>query len=276
MSVRLIFDTGEAITLNDPTEGLVNTSIEVGTPAIRGVATDRFGQDGSDDHTRHVGARAITVTIDLRERPHTRQALIDGLAPLMHPRNRLWLEHAAVPGQAPRRIRVRPDDAPLAWDNPRSLVIPWAFRTVGLPYWLGEERTVDLAPDGPGPGFTFPLTFDLTFPDAPSSIAHAYNAGSEDAEWVATIVGPARRPVLRRIDSGQAVALRLELLDGQVAVVDSYARTVTVDGQTHYGAVDQAATSWWRVPARTSVPVSMAVAGAAGVGSLTYADTYFA
>lgn len=278
MSVRLLPDAGDAVELNDAAGGIVNVSIEVGAPTAREVAYDRAGQDGNDDHTHYVGARAVTVTVDLRERPHTRQALLDRLAIVMHPRNRLWLEHATVPGQPARRLRVRPADLPVAWDNPASLVIPLAFKTVGRPFWLGEQRLVDLTPDGPGPGLAIPAVMPLTFPAAPSRVAHAYNAGTEDAVWQLTLTGPVRNPSLRREDTGEVVALRLTLLDGQAAVVDSDTRTVTVDGQPRYAAVDQDATSWWQIPPRTSVPVSLPVAAATapGVGVLAFADTFYA
>lgn len=265
----------DPVELDDPTEGLTVPTIEVGSPSVRAVAFDRAGMDGSDDWTRHVGARAVTVTVDLRTRPHTRQALLDRVAPLMHPRRRLWLEHSSSPGQAPRRLLVRPDDAPVEWGNPAMLVVPWEFRTVGAPFWLGEDRSVDLLAAIDAPGFTFPLTFDLTFPEAPTTVAQALNAGTTDAEWVWTVTGPSVGPSLRREDTGEVVSLRgLTLLSGQTAVVDSYARSVTVDGAPHYSAVDQTATDWWRLPAGRQVSVTMR--SRAGSGTLAFSDTFYA
>lgn len=278
MSVRLLPDTGDPVVLNDPTEGIVNVSVEVGAPSPRDVSFDTAGADGNEDHTTYVGARAVTVAVTLSERPHTRQALIDRLSPHMHPRNRMWLEHTPAPGRAPRRLRVRPDDAPIQWANPATMDLVWTFRTVGRPWWLGESRELDLDPVGPAEGFGFDLEFDLEFPEAVTGVNVATNSGSLDADWVWTVRGPARQPALRNEDTGEKVWLRgLTLLEGQTAVVDSATQTVTVDGAVSYGVLDQATVTWWAIP-RGSTPVRMTVAAATGTpdGTLAWSDTYFA
>lgn len=268
--VRLSAEGLDTVDLNDPSDGLVNTSIEVSSPAARDVAYDRAADDGNVDHTSYVGARAITVAVDLRTRPHTRQDLVDRLAPFMHPARRLWIHYGS------RRIWVRPVDSPLAWQNPASVPLAWQFRTVGAPWWLGEDRTIDLAPLPPPPGRTYPLTFDRTYPATTSTTADLFNAGSHEADWTWTIEGPARRPMLRNETTGEVVSLKgLDLLEGQTAVVTRATRTVLVDGARRFGAVDQAATTWWPIP-RGQSSVTMPVAAGSGTGTLAYSDTYIA
>jgi hypothetical protein len=275
---RLLCDGLDPVDIEDWARGYVLVSVDVGSPAPRDLVADRPRADGTDDRTVHVGARAVTLSIELVESPHTRQALVDLIAPFMHPSRRVTIETATEPGAAPRRLLVRPEEASLTWERPGHLPIDWSFRTVGAPWWLGEERTLDLAPAPPPPGRTYDLSPPRSYPDAAPVIATAVNAGSWDASWVWTIAGPVSRPRLRNEVTGDEVVLRgLELLDGQVAVVDGGARSVHVDGQRRYAAIDQARTTWWSLPPG-STPVSMPVAAATAApdAALVWSDTYLA
>lgn len=277
MTLRLLADGLDPLDLDDWADGIVNTSVEVGGPTDRAVTFDRPDRDGDDDYTRYEGARAVTVGLAIVENPHTRRALVDRFAPFMHASKRITLE-LGTKGDAPRTLSVRPMPVPVQWNNPTGMELVWSFKTVGSPYWRGEDRTVDLTPKPPPPGFTFPLEFDLTFPAPPAGqTIDAFNGGSVDADWVWTITGPVEGPALRNEDTGDEVALPgLTLTEGQTAVVDSATRRVTVDGQARFSTVDHASSTWWRIPARQTVTVSMPVASYSdpAVGVLAYADTH--
>lgn len=275
--LRLTADGLEPVDLDAWDDGMADTGVEVGAPSARDVVNDRPGAHGSSDRTTLVGARVITVSVSLAEGTHSRQALLDRMGPYMLPGRRITLHHRPAGGRV-RRFTVRPDPADVPWVGATLSDLVWTFRTVGAPWALGEQRTVDLVPAPPPPGRSYDLVRPRAYPDAPVMFADAVNAGGLPADWTWTIEGPVRRPRLRNETTGDEVVLRgLELLAGQTAVVTSADHAVLVDGQARYSAIDHATTTWWQVPPGTSV-VSMPVTSAAGdaAGTLTYADTFYA
>lgn len=279
MGIRLTADGLTPVDLDDDTLGYVFVALEVGSPAPRDVVEELAGRDGTDDRTTYVGSRAVTLVIELVERPHTRQALIDRLAPFMHPRRRITIEVATEPGTPPRRLTVRPDDSPLSWRQVAHLPLSWGFRTVGPPWWLGEQRTLDLSPATPPPGRSYDLTYPITFPAAPATgPAVAVNAGSHDADWSWQVTGPCRNPSLRNETTSATVTLHLTLLAGQTATIDGASRTVAIDGTRRWSAVNRTVTTWWPSLTPGTTAVSMPVESASGdaAGVLTWSDTYTA
>lgn len=133
MALRLTADGLDPLDLTDWTDGIINTSVEVGGPSDRSVAYDRPHADGDDDYTRHEGARVVTLGVVLVESPHTRRALLDRFAPFMHASKRITLEFAP-PDEPPRRLTVRPSPVSVQWNNVASTTLAWSFKTVGSPY----------------------------------------------------------------------------------------------------------------------------------------------
>lgn len=263
--------------LSDWGDGYVTLGVEVALPTAREVVEDLPGRDGTDDRTRYTGARALTLALDLCERPHLRQALVDRMAPFMEVWRRPALHVATELGAPFRRLNVRPGDASLNWAQRAHLPLSWGFRTVGDPWWYGEDRILDLAARPPAPGRLSPLVTPRTYPDAPEGlVASAFNAGNRMAAWVWSIDGPVTNPSLRNETTGQAVVLALRLQPGQTAVVHGADHKVFVDGQRRHSAIRRGTTWWHLSPGET--PVTMPVESASGdvAARLAWSDTYIA
>lgn len=274
--MRLTGDGLDPLDLDVWDDGSVVTSVEVGGPNVRESVIDRPGVDGTDDRTVLVGARAVTIGVTLTASPQTRRALVDRMGPFMHPGRRLTL-HMAVDGVT-RRLVVRPEPVSLPWDRPGVLEMTWSFRTVGSPFFAGEARVLALQPSLPPPGRSYDLVRPRVYPEGTVTLAVAFQGGDTPAAWVATIHGPCTGPAVRNEDTGATVALPgLTLTAGQTAVVDSGARTVTVDGEPRYQAIDPRLTTWWLLPPGTTpVRAPMATASGDAMVDLAWSDTFYA
>lgn len=272
--IRLHADGIDSLDLEDWGLGYVTTSIDIGMPTIREVTQNLTDADGTLDLTSLVGARAITMSVALLDGPQSAQDLFDMLAPFLGAGRRVTLEVGTTPDRPGRRIVARVGgDVNQPWRRPGQVVLALPWRSVGYPFWLGEEHTLDVVARPPAPGLIPPLTPPVTVPLNPDDSRIATNLGNQPAHWVARISGPCRVPRLRNESTGREVVLAgMNLLAGQVAVVDSLTKSVKVDGQNR--AVSTGSRWWQLAPGESRLSVPATSSSLPSMASFAWADTY--
>ena len=247
---------GQWLGLDDPDQGWIVTKVDPGTPVPRDATYEYPGDDGTVDTTSLVGGRNIIIGLSLVGANN--QARLDLLAPYLNQRARPTLEVATVYGEPRRSLTVRRTDFDHSWERPGRLNVTVGFRSVGSPYWRGEERMATAWPDEQVPGAAFPLSFPITFPDATGiGAASVTNSGTVEVPWVARIFGPVTAPELILGATGERVAFKssLTVAPGDYLTVDSFNKTALLNGlpgSPRYSHLDFPATDWFRLPVGVS------------------------
>jgi hypothetical protein len=263
MTVRLAADDGTWLELDDCDTGYVVEQVEVGAPETRAVVDPRTMVDGVIDRTRLVGARVISVNLRLVEGPAVRLALLDALAPFLHPARRSWLTIGLDPA-TPRMYRVRADDWSAPWERPTDVALSLSWRTASdTPFALSPTlREVVLVPGGAeGRNYleaeitegvfagTTGRVYDRTYPFSGATVAPVRNLGNAPAHFTATVYGPIDGFTLRNITADAQLAFAdLTIPAGQNVVIDSAAHTVLANGEpgsSRYSYLDFATSAWF-------------------------------
>lgn len=102
-------------------------------------------------------------------------------------------------------------------------------------------------------GVEFPLVFPLEFAGDATTHLAAHNAGNFPTSPVLTITGPVVNPIIDNDTTGESWATTgLQLLAGDVAVVDMQARTFKVNGTSRLQYIDVPNTTWWELAPGTN------------------------
>lgn len=270
---------GKVLDLDAWDDGWIGESIEYGGPTRREDAYDRPGANGSDDYTSLVGARAVSVTVSIVAGLSSLRALLDELGEWMQVALRPQLWHQLPGDTLPARfLTVCPMDFPITIDTPEFLKVVLPFKTDGYPFpRAGQDEELVVAPVGPEPGITFPITFPLVFPPAPSRRHDAYNYGNTDAVWAARIWGPCTGPMIRNETLGQQVSLpTLDIPAGSYVDISSEDHTVVLnESESRRSTLDFLGSDWWLLaPGTNEITFSAASQSSPSQLLLTYAATY--
>lgn len=268
----------DPLELDDWDEGWVVSSVETGSPQTREVVASRPIGHGTIDRTRFVGARAVTVGVALVEQPHALRQLLDRLAPYLDPGRRSTL--TVSDGFDVRSLPVRAaGGTSVPWEKAGFMRLSLGWVSVGYPFWLGPERGVVLSPTAGavGAGVIPPVTPPITLAAGPPDGMIVDQSGTIGAHWIAEIDGPVSDVSIMNTTTGEQVALTgLSIIAGQKLVVDSFARTVTVDGESRFAAVDTAISTWWTLPPGVSEIAAPASSTATPSQVwFRYADTFY-
>lgn len=120
----------------------------------------------------------------------------------------------------------------------------------------------------PVSGLTFPETPPFTFGTSAGGSVQLTNAGAYDAFPVFSVAGPCIRPVITKGSTGQFIRLNLNLLAGDVVVVDTQSKTVTYNGANRNNTVDTGS-SFFTLPPGTSTVQFGSGDGASVIGRMT-------
>lgn len=250
---------GTELDLTD--NGWVVQAVDLGMPVFREVAEVIPGADGTDDHTEFVGARNVIVQLHLSD-VDDRQDALDALAPYLNPAARPTLKVATETWRTARRLSVRATgDMNATWNTPLMLEFALGFRSVGSPFWLGDEHTTVAWPAIDRPGRTYPRTYPWSYPDTTGiGAAGLLNNGNRPAYWVARIFGPVTGPSLNWTnDVGDSAKVAFEddfeIAAGDYIEIDSEHRTVLLNGEAgapRYSFLDFSETTWFRIPVGAS------------------------
>lgn len=280
-------------------------SLQIGSPAVRTVSRVRSLADGTYDDTRYLGARAVTVSLRLRNRSAAcatvaspdMQTLIDRVTPYMNPRRRPTLMWQLPGSQQVRAMVVRGESWPTAVEGPKFPVLPLSWVCPTGEILAGDadgtltEECVTINPAGDteagrhydeswlADGTRGPYPFAL-----PVGGRLINNPGTATAHWRLTIHGAVTTPEFQ-INGVTVVFNRnggLDLPAGQNVVMDTRARTILLNGQadvSRYDRVNYEEWTWDSIklqPGPNVVRYDGAVMGPGSSAVICWTPTYLA
>jgi hypothetical protein len=244
MHFRLLEDRLGALDL-DCDHGYVVQSYDLGFPTVREVIYNNSLDDGTFDVTRYHGPR--TVTLDLALKPHSgptpnspplpaESVLRDALLAYTHPSRRPTLLFSEHQDSRVKRVMLRGTSATAAVTraNYNKVSLTWvAPRGVFRSY---DERC-------------YHFTFSSNTSD--TQTYEIVNEGSSPSPWRCVLLGEAVKPRFL-LNGVPLLELNYTSSAGDTIVIDSFSRTVTIDGvQTGFTYVGDSAT-WFPIPSGTS------------------------
>jgi hypothetical protein len=235
-----------------PANGFNVRDFNLGFPVVRSVMDDRPNIDGTDDRTRFFGARVVSLDVDL---VGNKWSLLDQLAPFLVPSARPYLVFDDA--SQPRRVRLRSSEETAiitAPTNQQRVLLQWVAPD-GVAETVNEAQQIVFAATLASPGFSFDLTFDLTYPPStPAGRTDVFTVGNARCYPVMQLWGPC---VFPRIDNAQDVgtngvpkqlAFDITLTGAQYLEVDIRERTVLLNGNVNaprYNTLDFAVSDWF-------------------------------
>lgn len=135
-------------------------------------------------------------------------------------------------------------------------------------------------PPGGAGGIVFPLVFPLVFtgPASTPSGVTAIQGGDAPAWPTITLNGELLNPVVWNVTTGERIALRTMIYDGEAVTIDMRTRAVRSNGTggvNRYQTVDRAISTWWRLtPGENLIRLIADGAGPQGAATVTWNDAY--
>lgn len=225
--------------LEDESAGYVCTSLDLGSPEVRAVVSNRPDHHGIDDRTRYYGARPITADI-VAVAPDARiDEVAASFAPFMIPSNRPELHYVLDREDNPERvIVVRASDYgwPIAGAEKRAIHLAFVASDP-IAYDPTLHSAASWAGTGSDAGRIYDLTFPRTYPvgSIPPISGQVRTDGDVAVRPTILIYGPVVAPEVDfRDESGgvQRFALKASATvdAGTWIEVNTDARTVLVNG----------------------------------------------
>lgn len=258
-----------------PGNGFVVTSFVPGFPSVRDSVATRADDDGTDDTTAYIGARAISLQVGLvPERAGvTNRALAERFLAFCQPSLRCEIRWRAHPLDPFRRFVVRSAGAPwnVPTDGPEFASVDSSWVAPSGVAEAAAETVVTIvagvATDAPGRAYD--LAFNRAYPAFTGvGATPVVNDGLLPVHWVATIFGPLTNPVLRCDTTGDELRFTARggvALDAtQALIINSQNRTATVGASNVYGAIAFPESRWFKAPPG---PQSWRLVSATGSGT---------
>lgn len=167
----------------------------------------------------------------------------------------LWFKRPGVP-QLATMVRVRnfglKSENKLSYSHIAQPVI--AFHATD-PRFYGATQSADASVPVGGSGFSFPLTFPLTFGGGSSAASiNAPNNGTWEMRPLLVLTGPMLTPSITNssIDGNPTITFGIQLFSGDQLIIDLDARSAvyfaagTTTGQTRLNTIQ--ASTWWNLP----------------------------
>jgi hypothetical protein len=243
------------------------------TPPVRMSNRDRARAHGQYAGTTYLSGRPLVATCEVMA-PHPNNAVWDAFSSALVPGGAEMEWQAQIPGVAGGRlIQLLAQVTGLRMPQGRDYMfgkgvasVEW-WATDPLIYDAEETSLATTMASLAGTGFTFPLTFPLSFGGPVSGgIITATNEGEYPAPWSATIAGPVTDPRIENVTTGQTIGFVGSLAAGEELVIDSKERSVLLDGVASRYSWLTSGSEWFALAPGDN---QIRLAGAAGAGSLT-------
>jgi hypothetical protein len=225
----------------DCDSGYVVTAYDLGHPEVREVRNPNSLDNGSFDNTRYYGARSITLDVTLK--PHSgvdktsafiasEAQLRDRLLAFTNPGVRSALLLSEHQDNRVKQVLIRGADLSggVTRQNYNKLSVSWlAPRGVLLSY---DRRC-------------YPFSFGADTAD--TQTITIINEGTVSSHWVATLTGEAVKPRLILNDT-EVLQLDYTSEPGDTIIIDSFSRSVSVNGQQVGFKYVADNASWFQIP----------------------------
>lgn len=279
--IRLQAAGVDNLVIDDWANGINCSQLDIGWPSVRAVSENRPGSDGTIDETKFMGARAVTVRLDVTagENGSTRRSNLDLISRFCHPGLRPRIVWVDPTGGYERGIDLRADQgsAPFTSSQHSTIQVSWVAPAgvITSEGWMA----VDIYPSSDVPGRTYPLTFPRVYPSSVGGPETVVNAGTISAEWTARIYGPVTGPVLENVSTGEWIGFPgLTIASGDYLALNSANRTAVLNdvaSASRYSYFDFAGSTWWRLaPGSSLVDFSASSAVSPAMVWFEWSDTY--
>lgn len=259
-----LVDGADRFDFQDPSLGnnddVTWTSLNIGSPEIRGASENRVSGDGTFDRTRWHGARSVSMEARLAQAP---AAKVDALSRFLHPVRRPYLVVTDTDwAPTSRRMMLRSNQ----WTTQDLIHTSSWFRDIQLQWtapagvWESfDQYLFTITLDATQSGFTLPASFPITFPPTGAAGAMPFtNPGNGMSDWVARLYGPCVGPRITNDLTGESVVFKstLQLGVGEYVEVSSaeltaYANSDPTLSRMHH--IDFASSTWFKVPPGNNV-----------------------
>lgn len=126
-------------------------------------------------------------------------------------------------------------------------------------------------------GITWPVTWPVTWPAGTAGgTVNVVNSGDFNTPLTISIRGPLTTPAVYRLDTGDVLELGTTMAAGDVAIIDTLAGTVTMNGSTANLLTDRSApvTTFLMPPGTTSLALRGAVTDPAASMTVNWRSAY--
>ena len=249
------------VQLDNPAGGWFCSSLDLGSPDIRDVVSNRPDQDGVDDRTKYMGARVVSADITALAGAGARiDAVASSFAPFMQPSARPVLHYVLDrPGAAERTLTLRASAFtwPIAGPFERDIQLQWVAADPVVRDPVQKSSTAWSGSSGT-PGRTYNLTFNRVYPAGGGSqtTGQIVSTGDMPVRPLLRIYGPITFPtVLFYPPTGLfeiAFNSTMIVAAGHYLEVDTVAKTVYMDGdhtQPYINQIQWLNTTWPVLPA---------------------------
>jgi hypothetical protein len=274
--------------LNDwQNNGIAISKKDLGNPTVREVIYDHSDQDGSDDQTRFLSQRVVSLTgkcFGIPGQSRSRAWLL--LQPFLDPaaRSTLFFQMDDDDVQNLSLSNLRVSQYSKVASSPTAFDFSIQFKCDPAAY--GPFNASTFVPTGlAGAGRAYPLTFNRVYPSSGAGAPAVITSAGTFKTWpIYRIHGPCTNPYVSIVvnnNTSQIIGqfgLLTTIPGGQYIEVDSHARTVLlggVGGSSRYSTVDFANTNWVPMqPGANTLIFTASVASAGCMCQLLWADAY--
>ena len=244
-------------------------------PPLRGSNAERPGRHGSHPGRKVAETRTVEVELTvMSDDPDS--ALLRGIenatAYTEEPEEEDLVIWAGT--EQPHLVRARLERVAIPTDHDWSIGhhrsrLQWVATDPRRYLWFEETSPILGMPGGSITGITFPLTLPVTFGSGISSGSITVTNSGNAATWPTfTLTGPLTGPTIINANTGQQLrfAPSYVLEDGQTMVIDTDARSVTIDaGVSRRDALISA--DWFPLPAGVPTTITLASTGTYDAGA---------
>lgn len=292
VQLTLTLPGGTTLDLMDDAQGFRVDEVDLGYPTVREDSFPWPARNGTNDQTRLVGERAVSISGSLVPSPAgSRQKARHALAPFLDPAARSTLTYQIEADCTPRTITLRAAQLTGPFNNPSVSAVHIGFKAADpLAYdATTRQATVYVTTAGSGPGRAYNLVFPRVYPPGGQVYAVLVNNGEFPAYPVLRFYGPitgAQAVVGRTVNgvtSSSTVAFQPSYIisPGHYVEVDTGRRTALLDGdplQSVYAyLLPDLAGGWpWIPPAPGQATLTLRGSGYSSATQLvaTWADPF--
>lgn len=261
---------------------LIEGSNWFGWPAVTSSTVNRMGAHGGIPGRHSLPAKTFAATWDIKASDEaTFKARRQAFSSAFAVRTEATDEQPFVfrVEDTLYQIKCRPIDQSIPLNNDFARLYTVAAVRFEASWPLVQsllEKSVTLNIATTTAGLTFPLVFPLVFGAGTGGSASVVNVGTAPSPWRATISGDTPNPKITHVESGKFIEFSgLTVAAGDLLEIDSFNKTVLLNGVSSRRSYMTAASSWFEL--RSGTNTIQFSSGGATTGQLTFywRDSYW-